>query len=357
MTPPHVGQAFMMRLSGEVSDIQFEDSTATPQIKQEQAAGRRLRRVQFNARVGAQDSFCMEFTISLESDVGRRLDRFLAEHAADFSRSRLQALIRDGAISLNDRPTKPKQALNLGDIIRIDVPDPVPLEALAEEIPLDILYEDEHLLVVNKPSGLVVHPAAGNHTGTLVNALLHHCRDRLSSIGGVERPGIVHRLDKDTSGCMVVAKTDAAHQSLTDQFSSRQVSKFYLAVVRGRPALDSGRIENRIARDPCNRQKMAVVMPPAGKAAITDYRVVNPSHESLVECELHTGRTHQIRVHMREIGHPILGDPIYGKNASAVPRLMLHAWKLAFDHPQDGQRMPFESPIPPEFDPWIDGNL
>ncbi|MFT4549598.1 MAG: 23S rRNA pseudouridine1911/1915/1917 synthase [Verrucomicrobiales bacterium] len=296
----------------------------------------------------------MEFTISLESDVGKRLDRFLAENATELSRSRLQALIKEGAITLNSKGAKPRQSLSLGDQIVVKIPDPTPAEALPEDIPLDVLFEDEHLLVVNKDSGLVVHPAAGNWDGTLVNALLHHCRGRLASIGGVERPGIVHRLDKDTSGCLVVAKTDAVHQSLTEQFSSRQVSKFYLAVVKGRPPMDSGHLENQIARDPRNRQKMTVVMPPAGKLAITDYRVVMPmADSSLVECELHTGRTHQIRVHMRELGHPILGDPIYAKNSAGAPRLMLHAWKLGFKHPDSGEDLAFQSPIPDAFKPWI----
>jgi 23S rRNA pseudouridine1911/1915/1917 synthase len=300
----------------------------------------------------------MEFTISLESDVGKRLDRYLAENATELSRSRLQALIREGAITLNGHTAKPRQALVLADRIIVTIPDPTPAEALPEDIPLDVLYEDDYLLVLNKASGLVVHPAAGNLTGTLVNALLHHCRGRLASIGGVERPGIVHRLDKDTSGCLVVAKTDPVHQSLTEQFSSRSVSKFYLAVVKGRPPLDHGTIENQIARDPRNRQKMAVVLPPAGKTAVTDYRVLNPmADSSLVECELHTGRTHQIRVHMREMGHPILGDPIYAKNTAGAQRLMLHAWKLGFTHPASGEKVAFESPIPLDFHPWLPKNL
>jgi 23S rRNA pseudouridine1911/1915/1917 synthase len=175
----------------------------------------------------------------------------------------------------------------------------------------------------------------------------------LASIGGVERPGIVHRLDKDTSGCIVVAKTDPTHQALSEQFAARQVGKFYLAVVKGRPPMDRGAIENHIARDPRNRQKMAVVMPPAGKRAHTDYRILTAGDESLIECELHTGRTHQIRVHMREIGTPIIGDPIYSKNPSTAPRLMLHAWKLSFTHPVSNVPMAFESPIPPEFSPWL----
>lgn len=296
----------------------------------------------------------MEFTITLETDTGQRLDRFLAENASDLSRSRIQNLIRDGQVTINGTTiTKPRQSLNQGDFIQLTIPEPIPAVALPEDIPLDVLYEDDHLLVVNKTSGLVVHPAAGNQTGTLVNALLHHCKGRLASIGGVERPGIVHRLDKDTSGCLVVAKTDLAHQSISEQFASRTVKKVYLAVVQGRPPMDSGTLETHIARHPRSRQKMAVVMPPAGKLAITDYLVVQPdTASSLVQCTLHTGRTHQIRVHMRELGHPILGDPIYAKNTEGASRLMLHAWKLGFTHPASGEFQSFESPIPNEFLPW-----
>ena len=287
------------------------------------------------------------------------MDRFLAAKVgSELSRSRIQALIREGAITLNGNQTKPRQALTLSDRIEISIPEPTPAEALPEDIPLDIMYEDGHLLVVDKASGMVVHPAAGNPSGTLVNALLHHCRGRLASIGGVERPGIVHRLDKDTSGCLVVAKSDPVHGSLTEQFSNREVGKIYLAVVKGQPPIESGTIENRIARDPRNRQRMAVVMPPAGKSAITDYRVLQSSASgSLVECTLHTGRTHQIRVHLKELGHPILGDPIYAKNPAGAPRLMLHAWKLAFTHPVTGERLSFTSPIPEALAPWLPPEL
>ena len=208
-----------------------------------------------------------------------RIDRFLAIKLPDLSRSRLQSLIKEGHIKLNGKKTKPSQPIGSGDIIKVIIP---PLqEALAqpEEIDLEVLFEDEHLIVVNKPHGLVVHPAAGNPSGTLVNALLHHCKE-LSGIGGVERPGIVHRLDKDTSGCLVAAKSDASHKKLVEYFSERQINKIYLAVVDGIPALDSGRIENNIARDPRDRQKMAVVQPPRGKVAITEYE--NKIHNEVV---------------------------------------------------------------------------
>ena len=288
-----------------------------------------------------------------------RIDRFLAIKLPDLSRSRLQSLIKEGHIKLNGKKTKPSQPIGSGDIIKVIIP---PLqEALAqpEEIDLEVLFEDEHLIVVNKPHGLVVHPAAGNPSGTLVNALLHHCKE-LSGIGGVERPGIVHRLDKDTSGCLVAAKSDASHKKLVEYFSERQINKIYLAVVDGIPALDSGRIENNIARDPRDRQKMAVVQPPRGKVAITEYEnKIHNEGATLVQCNLLTGRTHQIRVHMKSIGNPILGDPIYARSSKQnfqVNRLMLHAWKLGFKHPITKKDYQFESNIPKDFSHWVKFN-
>ncbi len=298
--------------------------------------------------------------LRVESDAGTRLDTWLAERLDTLSRSRIQDLIREQHIRRNDQPAKPRDAVAVGDVIRIEIPEAVPADAQPQEIPLDILYEDDSLLVLDKAPGMVVHPAAGNPDGTLVNALLHHCQGKLSGIGGVERPGIVHRLDKDTSGCMVVAKTDAAHQSLVGQFSGRTTEKRYLAVVQGRPAEESGTVFTHIGRHPVHRMKMAVVNPPGGKPSITDYRVLvhDPGNESsLVACDLHTGRTHQIRVHMHHLGCPLIGDPIYAKPArqQARPgRLMLHAHRLAFDHPDDGRRLRFEAPVPPEFQPWME---
>ncbi len=293
---------------------------------------------------------------------GERLDAFLAARLPDLSRSRIQTLIRDQYIIVNDRPAKPRDAVKTGDRIAIALPEAVPLDAAAQEIPLDILFEDDDLVVLNKAHGMVVHPAPGNPDGTLVNALLHHCRGKLSGIGGVERPGIVHRLDKDTSGCLVVAKSDAAHQSLVTQFSERStMEKIYLAVTQGVPKPAKDTVFTHIGRHPVNRQKMAVVNPPGGKAAITDYEVLATDAATLtalVLCRLHTGRTHQIRVHLLHKGTPILGDPIYGrpsKNPSLPDRLMLHAWKLSFDHPITGRRHSFESPIPGEFLPWVAG--
>ncbi len=290
-----------------------------------------------------------------------RLDSFLAARLPDLSRSRVQTLIRDQFIIVNGNPAKPRDSVKSGDRISIAIPEAVPLDNAPQDIPLDILFEDDDLVVLNKAHGMVVHPAPGNPDGTLVNALLHHCHGRLSGIGGVERPGIVHRLDKDTSGCLVVAKSDPAHQSLVTQFSERStMEKLYLAVTQGIPKPAKDTIFTHIGRHPVNRQKMAVINPPGGKTAITDYEVLGTDPATLtalVLCHLHTGRTHQIRVHMHHKGAPILGDPIYGKpskNPTLPDRLMLHAWRLSFHHPITGKVHQFESPIPPEFHPWTE---
>ena len=299
----------------------------------------------------------MELNYTAPTGEGERLDRFIASKLGEMSRARIQALIKDGHITLNGSATKPGRLLVNGDLISVIIPDPVPAEAQPENIPLEVLHEDDHIIVINKPHGLVVHPAAGNPNGTLVNALLHHCKS-LSGIGGVKRPGIVHRLDKDTSGCMVAAKTDAAHHCLCESFAEHKVTKIYLAIVEGCPPSRSGRIENNIARNPNDRLKMAVVIPPMGKPAITEYSVRSPRGDaSLVECRIFTGRTHQIRVHMKSLGTPILGDPVYARPAKqkvAVPRLMLHAWKLGFRHPVHGGPLLFENAPPPEFNPWLE---
>ena len=288
-----------------------------------------------------------------------RLDAFLAVRLPELSRSRIQTLIRDQFITVNGNPAKPRDPVKPGDRIVLALPEAVPLDAAPQDIPIHVLFEDDDLLVLNKAPGMVVHPAPGNPDGTLVNALLHHCKGRLSGIGGVERPGIVHRLDKDTSGCLVVAKSDAAHQSLVNQFSERStMEKLYLAVTQGVPKPEKDSIFTHIGRHPVNRQKMAVVNPPGGKTAITDYEILATDAATvtaLVLCHLHTGRTHQIRVHMHHKGTPLVGDPIYGKPAKfpGLPdRLMLHAWRLGFAHPITGKRHFFESPIPAEFEPW-----
>jgi 23S rRNA pseudouridine1911/1915/1917 synthase len=297
--------------------------------------------------------------ILVEDHSGQRVDAFLAARLADLSRSRIQALIREQFIQINGHPAKPRDSVKMGDRITIILPEAVPLNAEAQEIPLEILFEDDDLVVLNKAHGMVVHPAPGNPDGTLVNALLHHCRGKLSGIGGVERPGIVHRLDKDTSGCIVVAKSDVAHQSLVGQFSGRTMEKLYLAVTQGipKPAKDS--IFTHIGRHPVNRQKMAVVNPPGGKTAITDYEILATDAAtltSLILCHLHTGRTHQIRVHLQHKGTPLVADPIYGKpskSSELTGRLMLHAWRLTLDHPVTQERLHFEAPIPQEYEHWL----
>jgi 23S rRNA pseudouridine1911/1915/1917 synthase len=280
------------------------------------------------------------------ADAGGRLDLFLAARVPALSRSRLQDLIRGAHVTLNGQAAKPGARLRAGDAVALVEPPVAPSEVSAEEIALDVLFEDADLLVLNKPPDIVVHPAAGNQSGTLVNALLHHCAG-LSSIGGKERPGIVHRLDKETSGCLVVALNDAAHHALARQFAGREVTKIYLALVAGRFAKMSGTIEAPIGRHPVQRKRMAVVE--RGRAAHTDYRVLGEvGGGTLVECTLHTGRTHQIRVHLKHLGHPLLGDEVYGKRAGFA-RQMLHAWKLGFTHPRTGARMDFQAPVPPDF--------
>jgi len=280
---------------------------------------------------------------------GLRLDRFLANQLPRFSRSRIQQLIRQGNVRLNGRLAKPRDLVRTGDNVRLTEPPIEKIEAEPEPIPLEVLFEDDDLLVLNKPPGLVVHPGAGHREHTLVNALLHHC-STLSGIGGKERPGIVHRLDKDTSGCLVVAKTDEAHRGLSDQFAARTVEKVYLALVFGKLKKRAGVIEEKIGRHPVHRQRMSVVSS-TGRAARTTYRVVRSGeNSSLVECRLHSGRTHQIRVHLHHLGHPLLGDNVYAsKRAGNYSRQMLHAWKLGFRHPRTGDWKLFDAPLPEDF--------
>lgn len=307
-------------------------------------------------------------TLDLEappSATGERLDRFLAGAMADrgdpVSRATIQGWIREGAVTVNGAAVKPRHALVAGDGILVRIPEEVSGEILPEEIALSILHEDEDIVVVDKPSGLVVHPGSGNPGGTLVNALLHHTGGQLSRLADEDRPGIVHRLDKDTSGCLVAAKSDRAYRSLVEQFSGRETEKEYLAVVAGVPDSPEGTIRNRIGRHPVNRQRMAVVEEPAGKEAITDYRVLRSDKEgrwAALSCVIHTGRTHQIRVHLKEcVRCPILGDVIYGQPSRQkvkVDRLLLHARRLGFTHPASGVRVVFEAPVPPEFGPFLE---
>lgn len=279
-----------------------------------------------------------------------RLDRFLAAALPELSRARVQALARAGAVQLDGLVVaKPGATVRAGQTLTVHIPPVVPPDKIAaEDLPLMILYEDTDLAVINKPAGMVTHPGAGNHSGTLVNALLHHCRD-WSGIGGQERPGIVHRLDKETSGCLVVAKHDRAHRALARQFAGRTVEKIYLAIIRGVPKHQQGVMDAPIGRHPVRRKQMTVRGGIGARSAITAYRVLLAEKDkALVECRPQTGRTHQIRAHLKHLGHPILGDPVYGQRAG-FPRHLLHAWRLAFDHPATTKRMTFTAPVPEDF--------
>src|SRR6059058_4088242 len=268
----------------------------------------------------------IEFVVSA-NDARLRLDQFLAKRLPEYSRSRLQHLIRTGFVRLNEQTTRPRQIVRSGDKINLIEPPLEKIETLPEPIPLEILFEDDDLIVINKPAGLVVHPGAGHQQHTLVNALLSHCTT-LSGIGGKERPGIVHRLDKDTSGCLVVAKNDATHRELSRQFAERIVEKIYLVLVAGKLCKQTGVIEEKVGRHPAHRQRMSVASP-RGRAAKTEYRVIRTGDKaSLIECRLHSGRTHQVRVHLHHLGHPVLGDKVYGtRSAKDFPRQMLHGLK------------------------------
>jgi len=287
---------------------------------------------------------------------GQRLDKALAE-ASGLSRERVKALLGEGRVRLAGMPAaQASLKAAVGTRFEIHVPAAAPAEAAAQDIPLAIVHEDADLIVVDKPAGLVVHPAAGNLDGTLVNALLHHCAGQLSGIGGVARPGIVHRIDKDTSGLLVVAKTDAAHEGLARQFADHSLERVYSAVTAGVPQPLSGTVRGAIARSATNRKKMALVEDGRGKHAVTHYRVIEPlSGAALVECRLETGRTHQVRVHLASIGHPLLGDPVYGRTPPRLRpvlaglgfhRQALHAGVLGFVHPVSGTALRFESPVP-----------
>jgi len=284
-----------------------------------------------------------------ENEAKIRLDRFLANKLPEYSRSRLQHLVRTGFVRLNGATTRPRHLVRSGDKIELTEAPLEKIDNQPEPIPLEVLFEDKDIIVINKPPGLVVHPGAGHRQHTLVNALLSHC-PTLSGIGGKERPGIVHRLDKETSGCLVVAKNDGAHRELSRQFAERSVEKIYLALVAGKLRKDAGVIEEKIGRHPVHRQRMSVASA-RGRPAKTDYRVVcSGDQASLVECRLYSGRTHQIRVHLHHLGHPVLGDKVYAAHlAKNFPRHMLHAWKLGFRHPRSGESKSFEAPLPDDF--------
>ena len=283
------------------------------------------------------------------------MDRWLAEVCGDLSRSQIQALMEDGKVSAGGRPVNKKEKAVPGMVVEVVLPDPQPIEAVPQNIPLEIVYEDPSLLVVNKPKGMVVHPAPGNPDGTLVNALLYHCAGQLSGIGGAIRPGIVHRIDKDTSGLLVVAKTDAAHQALSDQMSVHAIHRVYHAVVYGNLREDEGFVEAPIGRDPRDRKKMAVT-PVNSKYAYTGWRVLERfGNFTYIACQLKTGRTHQIRVHMASIGHPLAGDPVYGPRncIRSLGGQCLHAKELGFTHPSTGEWMRFDSELPGWFQEYL----
>lgn len=297
---------------------------------------------------------------------GLRLDKALAD-ASGLSRERVKGLIGEGRVKVGGAVVRSASAKTVeGTAFSIDVPPPEPLAAAAQDIPLNVVFEDDHLIVVNKPAGLVVHPAAGNPDGTLVNALLHHCRGQLSGINGVARPGIVHRIDKDTSGLLVVAKSDAAHEGLARQFADHSITRAYLAVCAGYPTPPMGTIAGRIGRSDANRKKMTVLPPDStrGKHAVTHYKTLKLLREcALIECRLETGRTHQVRVHCASIGHPLLGDPSYGRTPAGLRPLLrqlgfarqaLHAASLGFDHPITGERMDFRAELPRDMRELID---
>lgn len=292
-----------------------------------------------------------------EAQHGLRLDRALADLLPDMSRERLKALIGEGQVR-SPQATKINASLKVavGQTYTITLPPPVPLDNVAQDIPLVIIYEDDHLIVVDKPAGLVVHPAAGNLDGTLVNALLHHCAGQLSGIGGVARPGIVHRIDKDTSGLLVVAKTDKAHEGLARQFKDHSIDRLYAAIVYGIPTPGSGTVDTWIGRSDADRKKMAVHREGRGKHAVTHYRMIDRLRgAAMVECQLETGRTHQVRVHMAHLGHPLIGDPVYGRDRKGFKSILetlgfkrqaLHAKTLGFIHPATDKPLLFQSVLP-----------
>ena len=309
------------------------------------------------------ESTVLSLSVS-DGDVGARIDRFITD-ATGQSRSLAVKLIEGGHVAVNGKNVEKNYKLRAGDTVEIEFPEPEADEAVAENIPLEVIYEDKDIIVINKPEGMIVHPATGIYTGTLVNALLYHCGDSLSGIGGVIRPGIVHRIDKDTSGLLVVAKNDEAHTSLSEQLKTHDVSRIYHAIVIGNVKEDKGTIDRPIGRHPVDRKKMAVITDPTRQAreAVTHFEVVErfqlpTGRFTYIKCKLETGRTHQIRVHMASIGHPLVGDTVYGggntkfeaMNKSLINGQSLHAKILELTHPKTGELMTFESPLPEYFE-------
>lgn len=296
----------------------------------------------------------MKFTVNEES-AGERIDKFLSDAMENFTRSALSKLITEGSVTVNSSVVSKNYKCRLNDNILVLVPDAIPLETKAENIPLDIIYEDDDLLVVNKPKGMVVHPAAGNYSGTLVNALLYHCKDSLSGINGVIRPGIVHRIDKDTSGLLIVAKNDMAHLSLAEQIKEHSFHRAYQAVCYGNIKEDSGTVNQPIGRHPKERKKMAVTNKNS-RNAVTHFEVLERFGDfTHIRCILETGRTHQIRVHMSYIGHPLAGDSVYGpkKVITSLNGQCLHAGEIGFVHPRTGEYMQFKSDLPEYFNAFL----
>jgi len=295
------------------------------------------------------------FLTATPEEKGCRLDQFLSDRLEELTRSAAQRLLEEGQVLLGDKPLKKNYKLTGGETIEVNLPDPEPIDAVPQNIPLDIAYEDDDLLVINKPKGMVVHPAPGNPDGTVVNAVLYHCGDSLSGIGGAFRPGIVHRIDKDTSGLLIIAKNDRAHLYLSEQLKDHTLSRTYEAVVIGNLKEEQGTVDAPLGRSPKDRKKMAIV--PDGRRAVTHYQVIAryPGYTH-VRCKLETGRTHQIRVHMASLGHPIAGDEVYGPSKSKVDLggQCLHARQLTFLHPADGQSRLVESELPAYFRQFLD---
>ena len=290
-------------------------------------------------------------TVSPE-EAGVRIDKYLTEQLPDITRSYLQKLLKDGSVQMNGKSVKASTKTAAGAVIELTIPEPEEPEILPEDIPLDILYEDSDVILINKPKDMVVHPAAGHYTGTLVNALMYHCKGDLSGINGVLRPGIVHRIDKDTTGVLIICKNDKAHNALAEQLKEHSITRKYRAIVCGNLKEDEGTVDAPLGRHPQDRKKMAIVRT-GGKRAVTHYRVLERfGNYTYIECQLETGRTHQIRVHMASLGHPLLGDEVYGrvKSPFKLEGQTLHAMVLGFIHPTTGEYMEFEAPLPEYFE-------
>ena len=295
----------------------------------------------------------MRFTAA-PGDAGQRLDHFLQDRLSQYSRARIQGWIKEGRALVDGSRVKASHSIRAGESIELQPAEPPPLSAAPEDLPVAILYEDAAVIAINKPAGLTVHAGAGARSGTLVNRLVHHFQS-LSQLGGELRPGLVHRLDKETSGVLLVARTDAAHRNLAAQFAARTVEKTYLALATGRVNADSGRITKAIGRDPVHRTRMtARLRAGAGRAALTEYRVLERFERfTLLEIRLGTGRTHQIRVHMADLGHPVAGDKLYGRSKTAAPRMFLHARRIGFVSPATEERVAVEAPLPEELQQWL----